>query len=212
MVKFFMLSLLILFLSAPSYGQVQIGFKLAPAISASRVDGEDTGISKDGSGIRFTVGPVFDFMINKNENYFFSTGIWFSTKRVGIQSATDGDTESQSYNVQYIQLPMTLKLKSQEIALDKRIYVQFGPTFDFAVASKQKSGDTSFPLIDDFSFADVGLLMGAGLEWHLGNSTRLSTGFSYSRGLVNVMNQSGADLGDFTVKNDLFSLDLIVIF
>ena len=118
--------------------------------------------------------------------------------------------DEQYYNVQYLTLPLTVKLKTQEIALDKRIYILFGPTFDIALNSSLKEGTD--PFIEDFSFGDVGLLMGTGIEFFLGNTTRISTGFSYSRGLVNVVNRTLNDSQDLTVKNDLFSLDLIVIF
>lgn len=213
MSKFFISGVFILFSCGVTLGQVQLGFKVSPLISANRITSDNSGAiaESQGSGLRFSLGPVIDFMISNNESYYMSTGLWFTTKRVGIQvDNTDGISE-QTYNLQYLSLPFTLKLKTQEIALDKRIYIQFGPTFDIAVSDKRKSGESSQPSIVDFSFGDVELLMGAGLEWHLGNSTRFSTGFSYSRGLANVAKRS-IDISDLSVKNDLFSIDLIVMF
>ena len=209
MVKFFYVSLIILVSASCSFAQVQLGFKVSPGISTNRVNSsnEPFDIESNGSGVRFSFGPVFDIMLNQNENYFFSTGLWYNVKRVGI---TVNNMDEQYYNVQYLTLPLTVKLKTQEIALDKRIYILFGPTFDIALNSSLKEGTD--PFIEDFSFGDVGLLMGTGIEFFLGNTTRISTGFSYSRGLVNVVNRTLNDSQDLTVKNDLFSLDLIVIF
>jgi hypothetical protein len=192
-----------------SIAQVQIGFKVSPGLSINRVNSSDEPyqFEKNGSGVRFNIGPVLDFMINQNENYYFSTGLWYNVKRVGVNV---DNLDEQYYNIQYLSLPVTVKLKTQEIALDKRIYLQFGPVFDVALNSTQKEG--SDPFIEDFSFGDVGLLIGGGLEFFLGNSTRISTGISYSRGLVNVVNRTITDSPELTVKNDIVSLDLIVIF
>lgn len=210
MTKFFCIVFLIIGTSGLTCAQVQIGLKFSPTISTNRIDGGN--MTKDGSGLRVVLGPVFDFVINQNENYLFSTGLWYANKRAAVILEEDNFRQAESHNVQYIIIPATIKLKTQEIALDKRIYIQFGPTFEIAVHNKLKSGDEDQRIIEDFGIGDVGLLMGAGLEWHLGNSTRISTGLTYTRGLIDTLGETGNNLSDFSLKNDLVSLDFTVIF
>lgn len=214
MLKYLVVVIIIFCSTEQVISQVQIGFKVSPSISTNRVDESTSGIdaSSNGSGLRFTLGPVFDFMINQNENYFFSTGLWFSSRRVGVLLNADNQQQDAVYTLQYVVIPITMKLKSQEIGIDKRIYIQFGPTLDIAVSNKQKSGSETPAIVEDFTFMDVGLIMGAGVEWYMGNSTRLSTGITYTRGLVNIWKDSEYSLNNFSIKNDLVSLDVTVIF
>lgn len=204
--------LLFSILSLNAFSQVQMGFKLSPIISGNRADADTDAVSvdNDGTGLRFTFGPIADFSLGDNENYYFSTGFWLTSKRAGI-SYTDGATRiTQSYNLQYIQLPATLKFYTNEVGLDKRIFFQFGPTFDIKVSEKLKDGDRSQRVIRDFRFFDMTLYTAVALEYQIGNTTRIFGGISYSRGLINA---AGDALNDnITYKNDYFAIDLGVMF
>lgn len=192
--------------------QIQMGFKASPLISTNRVDIETDAAQadSDGSAFRFSFGPIADFSLDNNENYHFSTGFWLSSKRAGI-SYTDGSTRiTQAYSLQYIQLPATLKFYTNEIGLDKRIFFQFGPTLDFKVSEKLKEGDRSVRVVDDFRFFDMTLYMAAGLEYQVGNTTRLFGGISYSRGLINAASDAIND--EIIYKNDYIGLELGVMF
>jgi len=213
--KKYTLLLLVLLTSIPALAQVQMGFKLSPYWSSNRVDIESsTDVSNDGNGLRFTFGPVVDISIDGNENYFFSTGLWLSTRRAGISYLDDqgGQRINQSYNLQYLSIPATMKLYTQEVMLDRRIYFQFGPTLDLKVSEKQKEGDKDNSLIEDFRFIDMSLFISAGLDWHLGGTTRLYGGLTYSRGLINAASNTIGDLNDMSYKNDLFGIELGVMF
>jgi hypothetical protein len=208
-------TLLILFLSVLSFAahsQIQMGFKLSPVISGNRVDIEtdDVSVDSDGSAVRFSFGPIADFSLDANENYYFSTGFWLTSKRAGISYSDGVDRITQSYNLQYIQLPATLKFYTNEVGLDKRIFFQFGPTFDIKVSEKLKDGDRSQKVIEDFRFFDMTLYMSAALEYQLGQTTRIFGGISYSRGLINAASDAIND--DIIYKNDYFGIELGVMF
>ena len=145
---------LLTLISVGSFAQIQMGFKLSPNISINRVDIEtdNAQVDSDGSAVRFSFGPIADFSLNNNENYHFSTGFWLTAKRAGITYNDGSERVTQAYSLQYIQLPATLKFYTNEVGLDKRVFFQFGPTFDIKVSEKRKEGDKSLRVVDDFRF------------------------------------------------------------
>jgi hypothetical protein len=204
--------LLFSILSFNAMSQVQMGFKLSPIISGNRADADTDAINidSDGTGLRFSFGPIADFSLDDNENYYFSTGFWLTSKRAGL-SYTDGvDRITQSYNLQYIQLPATLKFYTNEVGLDKRIFFQFGPTFDIKISEKLKDGDRSQRVIEDFRFFDMTLYTAVALEYQIGNTTRIIGGISYCRGLINAAPEAINE--DIIYKNDYFGIELGVMF
>ncbi len=210
--KYIFLITMLLCASA-GFSQIQMGFKVSPYWSSNRVDveAEDVNVENNGNGLRLTFGPVVDLSIGNNDNYFFSTGLWLSSRRAGI-SYSGTERITQSYNLQYLSIPATMKLYTQEVMLDKRIFFQFGPTFDFKVSEKLKDGNKSIRLIDQFRFIDVSLYFSAGLDWHLGATTRIYGGLTYSRGLVNAASKTISDLDQMNYNNDLFGIELGVMF
>ncbi len=212
--KKYTLLLLLTFLTLAATAQIQLGFKASPYWSSNRVNiGSSTDVSNDGNALRFTLGPVADISINGNENYFFSTGLWFSMRRAGISYLNDNSERiTQSYNLQYLSAPVTMKLYTQEVLLDKRIYFQFGPTIDIKISDKLKEGDPDNHLIDKFRFMDLSLFMSAGMDWYMGGTTRVYGGLTYSRGLINAAADTIEPLNDMSYKNDLFGIELGVMF
>jgi len=203
--------ILLLFLSFSYIGsqaQVKIGAQLSPTLSFNRLDDDDAleEFGNSGVGGRLIAGAIVDYMFQ--ENYYLSSGIFFIPKRVGIESATDGREEA--YRLHYIQLPATAKLFTNEIALDVRLYFQAGFALDIKILEDNLSDDPQF--VSEFSPVDASLLLGTGAEYQLGYNTILFGGFSYRRGLGNVVRSTDADVGDLVIKNDLFSLDMGIKF
>ncbi len=197
--------LLFTFSGAAWAQQVELGFQLSPSLSFNRIDDDNTSddLSTDGIGGRMIVGVIGD--INFQENYYFSTGLLFVPKRVGISTPV-GD---EAYKLHYLQLPATLKLFTNEVALDMRVYFQVGLTLDFKLLEDNITENATY--ISDFRGFDSNVLLASGLEYRIGYSTTIYGGLSYRRGLVNVVkNASGP--GDFIIKNDMLSLDLGVKF
>ena len=194
--------------------QIQLGFKASPYWSSNRVNiGSSTDVSNDGNALRFTLGPVADISIDGNDSYFFSTGLWFSARRAGISYLNDNSERiTQSYNLQYLSAPVTMKLYTQEVLLDKRIYFQFGPTIDIKISDKLKEGDPDNQLVEKFRFIDLSLFMSAGMDWYMGGTTRIYGGLTYSRGLINAASKTIEPLNDMSYKNDLFGIELGVMF
>lgn len=210
--------------------KVRLGLRFAPGFSYSRIneDLDSLSLKSRGTGIRFFVGPEINFVLG--ENYVFTTGIWYNTKRTSIRVLDSAYANlSEVYNLQYIQIPVTLKLYTNDIAVDTKLYFQLGATFDTRIQDKQlKVSNPTNQLINNFSRFDASSLLGAGIQLQMGQNTYVSGGISYMRGLLNPGNLTpayykGIDangvpiLIDFSktgvqIKNDLIALDLGIRF
>ncbi len=210
----FLLIFLLSTLSFTGFSQFKIGFQASPILSTNRVeyDGDDANISSDGSGIRIAIGPIVD--IELTEHYYVSTGILFASKRAGIEGSVPGSgfpPVREEYNLQYVQIPATLKLFTNEVALDKRIYFQFGGQFEFNV--KEEPAKEEYSAIEDFRLFDLGIMAGLGMEYKLGVNTIIFGGLSYHRGLINAISEVPAGSnGDLSLKNDYIGLNFGVKF
>ncbi|QHT67164.1 PorT family protein [Rhodocytophaga rosea] len=205
------IALLALFcgLSFAGFSQVKLGLRLAPNISFNGVNSEGSynNVTNEGSGLRFSAGPIADFYFA--DNYAFSTGLWYTVKRVGLSGfAFTGEPSNSLYNIQYLQVPVSLKLYTNEVAVDTRVYFQLGGTLDFKIAEKYKEENDNFlykySVISDkkvFKPIDAGILLGAGVELIMGENTTVFGGLNYNRGLVNSI--GGVEYNGSKVNNDL---------
>jgi len=156
-------------------------------------------------GLRFQLGPIFDFEFK--ENHYFSTGLIFTSKRSAFSVESGSATYKENYSPQYLQVPVTLKLFTEEIGLDKKIYFQFGGTVDFMTNNEGKDEN----IVQSFRFIDLNSLLTIGLEYGIGINTKLFGGLVYQRGLLNVINKNV--YGDnFNLRNDFVGLEIGVIF
>lgn len=195
-----------------SHGQTKLGLKLNPAIITQRLTFPDDSSSVKNGPNSFNLSVMLFADIEITQNYFFNTGIGYTSKRMNLEYfQQDGaSTESKGYNVQYVQIPATLKLYTNEIALDKKLYFQFGPLIEVAVHNKETNQDVT--IIEKFQPVDISLLFAAGLEIQLAPQTAMQLGFNYTRGLINVAKNSSVGAEDMVLKNDLYSIDIAIKF
>lgn len=205
--KKLLFSAILLFSVFITEAQVRFGFKAAPNISFNRIDADadNTDFKTDGVGLRFQLGPIFDFEFK--ENHYFSTGIIFTSKRSAFSADSAGTVYPEDYSPQYLQVPITLKLFTEEIGLDKKIYFQFGGTLDFKTNTQGEDEN----IVQSFRFIDLNSLLTIGLEYGIGINTKLFGGLIYQRGLLNVINDNIYG-ENFKLRNDFVGLELGVIF
>jgi hypothetical protein len=201
-----------------SHAQVKIGLNFSPALAFSRLtyEKEPVGVSYDakGVGLRFIAGPEISFYFG--DNVAFTTGAWYAIKRAAINTATTNvlvnpptvTTMDHTYNLQYIQLPATLKLFTNEVATDMKVYFQLGGTFDIKIDEKEKG--TKVKTGSVFKPFDTSILFGSGIELQMGESTYFLAGLRYTRGLLNTVKSPLSD--DINIKNSLLSLDFGIRF
>lgn len=187
----------------------KLGLRFAPNIAMNSVEDkltDNVDFSNDGVAVRYSAGVIGDFFFA--ENYAFSTGFWFTVKRSGVKAnrtdTTIGGTHHVVSNLQYVQLPISLKMYTNEIADDIKMYFQVGSTFGIKTGEKQTKFDpkvgatgNNVPEIkkpdnpNGYSSLELGLLLAAGAELRMGENTSLFGGISFNRELVNSISKKG---------------------
>lgn len=199
----------ILAFTLPAYSQFKIGLQVSPSLSFNRVrDEAPANFSSSGIGGRIIAGIITDY--NFQENYFVSSGLFFIPKRVGFREEGTNQIK-EIHRLHYLQIPATLKLFTNEVALDTRIYFQVGLTADVKILEDNISDQVEY--IEDFRPVDSSVLVGAGAEYRFGYNTIVFGGLTYRRGLANVIrNYRVSSAEGLIIKNDMLSLDLGIKF
>lgn len=230
--KKLLLSLLLLSAAATTAtAQVEIGLQLSPSITSLRADSPaGTGFTSDGSKLNFGGGLLVDYFFG--ENYAFSTGLLLTGKGGTIsylEAKAGGGLALIPYQVplnfttQYLELPVGIKLFTNEIAPDVRLYFQVGGSVAVPIGTRI-NGEKYYrdPALDPTSseyettagshvfFIDANAALGFGAEYQLAKSTKAFAGFSYHRGLIDVDRyfEDKREFKDVTIKNSSFALDV----
>ncbi|QKG55356.1 PorT family protein [Hymenobacter sp. BRD128] len=227
------LTLAALAVAPAAFAQVEIGLKVSPSISYLRTSSpSSTSFQSESSKFSFGGGVFLDYFFG--ENYAFNTGLFLTGKGGSFSYLENtGTTPSvpptpspssttrvtQKLAMQYLEIPLTLKLFTNEVAPATRVYFQVGGSVGFPVSTRV-NGDKFYTdpyngnsQTDAFAHVfpvDAGLIGGLGLEYQLGKSTKVLTGLSYHHGLVNLDHYFERTRGfsDVTIKNSVFALDL----
>lgn len=204
--KKFLFTLLIL-TSFGSLAQTKLGLKIAPVIASNRVTNDAQTVGNDGSKLNLSVGLIVDKPLS--DTYFFSSGLVYLPKRAAF--LVSDSTYREEYKLQYLQIPLTLKLFTNEVAPDFKVYFQIGGGLEVKVFDEPE--DPSFTVINRFNPVDFSVILGTGVEFRAGINTTIFGGISYQRGLSNAVNQvTIASAEDLAIRNTLVSIDLGVKF
>lgn len=216
--------------------KLKMGFKLSPGFIINYVESSKSfkGFASSGANARLSLGPVVDMYIT--DKYAFSTGLWYTVKSVNYtMHGSFYDSElfkanpltvdevratGANFNLQYLQLPLTMKIFSDQIVEDMPIYFQFGGTLDLKIAEKalDKSRNALFQYQERlpssqsiFGLGDIGLLIGIGAEKSLNRGgDAIFFGIQYQRGLTEI--NRDRTFGDLVTKNGAFYIDFGVKF
>ena len=210
--------------SGPDYAWpthlIEMSIRFAPSLAMNTAEGTGAyaGFRTNGAGIRMSVGPSLDYFFFKNR-YAFSTGLWYTIKRssfqmpgsYGLNQWNPAAPEKESvYNLQYLQIPATVKMLANNIGPNLRLYVQTGGLFSIKLAERAldqarnglytaESGGNR----RQYSFGDIELLLGAGVQYKINQVNAVNFGLSYQRGLMNISRGS-----DLVSKSRIVSLEL----
>jgi hypothetical protein len=203
-----------------SVAQTKIGLKFSPLLSVSRTDlryentANDT-LDIDPSGLfgRISLGLVVDHSLS--DTYYFSTGVSFLPKRVGVDIVGESGgfyaNPSELYNLQYIQIPISLKLFTNEVLPDLSIFFQVGAGAEIKVF--EEPVEDNYTLIRGFRPFDASVILGGGVEYRAGINTVLFADISYQRGLINIVKSTTPALPEtFSIRTSAIMLDLGVKF
>ena len=126
---------------------------------------------------------------------------------------------TQKLTAQYIELPATVKLFTNEVAPDVRLFFQVGGSVGVPIVARindekffkdpyNKNAETE-AYSHVFKF-DANAILGVGAEYQLGARTKVLGGLSYHRGLVDLDRYFEKERGfrDVSIRNNVFALDL----
>lgn len=220
--------LLIAVISAPSIANAQFkpfsfGFKVAPGIGWVK---SDTKGYTGGSSLGFSWGFVSEF--NFTENHCIATGINFIFSNGTLtypdrrNSPEESVTVDRKLRVKYLQLPLTLKMRTEE-KNDMRFFGQFGFGTSFRLSAK---GKDEYPInsgeiisettnIDkDITFLRESLIVGIGMEYRISSGNMLSAGISFDNGFTDIL--AGENKVDSSIKpkgtSSLLELSVGILF
>lgn len=187
----------------------RFGIKVNPNVSWFRPADKNV-LEGDGAKVKIAFGLITEFRLAKN--YSFATGIDFPSLSGGslryvvatdsINYTPSNDTvkfyiASRSYNLQYVEIPITLKLKTNEIGYMTyfgQIGAQLGiRTKARSVDEGKFAGSTSTTKLEDVDvnqellFVKAALTIGGGVEYNLSGNTSLVGAVSYMYGITNAL-------------------------
>lgn len=182
------ISLLLLFCLFVSFSNAQkssfrFGLKASPTLNWLKPDTK--GVTAEGSKLAFSWGFMADYYFA--DNYAFATGVDLVSRggKVSIN-----DTVHKTYKAKYIELPITIKMRTNEIGYI-RYFGQFGFTPGLNISAK---GDQKTPTINttgndikgDINAFNVALTIGLGIEYSLGGNTALVVSANFNNGFTDI--------------------------
>lgn len=201
---------------------IEMSFRVAPGIGFNSADGTGpySQFQSNGIGMRMSVGPSLDYFFFK-DRYAFSSGLWYTIKRssfvipgsFGQDRFKPGTPSGEAvYNLQYLQIPLTVKMYANNIGPDLRGYIQCGGVLDIKLAEKAldpttnalyKFANAGGSYQRQYGFMDFGVLLAAGVQYKINNVNAVNLGLSYQRGLVNVFRANELESRNNTVALEL---------
>jgi len=209
--------LVLLGLTLSAIGQdraLRIGFQTSPLISW--VGNNDNLIVKNGGNFGIKLGSTVDIYFK--DNYSFTTGINLAFHEGGeFQYEIGGNYLPKSdlsdpllqtgakplpdgtrirYSLQYVEIPLGLKIRSKEIGY-VRYFVE-APVFNFAFLTRGRANiETPSMKYDqeniykDLSVVNLFWGFGAGIEYSISENNALVAGLYYQNGLLDFTRDNG---------------------
>lgn len=230
-----------LFAQDPAVGpkmrkKFKIGFNLSPAVDFFQPNTE--GVDLDKAKAKFGYGMMGEYAFTNN--YAIGFGLEHKMGGASLDFGADADARyisqsdkneyrllTRTYRYDYVNLPITLKLMTNEIGYFT-YFGQFGADISILASSKAKderqlvtdtstvagvvseiygdAAETDFVgRYNQSMFINVKLRIGAGFEWNFSGNTSLVASISYHNGFIDLMKDSDAD----KIANDegLFKYD-----
>lgn len=181
----------------------RFGLQISPNVAWFKSN--TTGYKNEGTNIGFSYGLSFEYFMTKN--YYLSTGITIlnSGGELSYKGTIFGYPAeiSSSYDLNYVEIPLVLKLRTNEIGY-LTYFGQFGlKTGLFYSAELENSYtyyDSPSPLpinyskkadkpADDVNFINLYLVLGGGIEYNISGNTILMLGLTFNNGFINQLDK-----------------------
>ncbi len=179
------------------------GFRASPTVGwFGQVTGpSDAPLSSNGIKLGFAYGLMLDFGFTSN--YSLTSGLDIAY-RTGKLKYTYSDFEyssvySKSYSMEYIEIPLTLKLKTNEIGYI-RYFGQFGGSLNINIRAHADYDSSVTTLVQTYQgtstnnnvYSEINpismsMVIGGGIEYSLQGHTQLMVGLTYNNGFIDVL-------------------------
>ncbi|MFM9053171.1 MAG: porin family protein [Bacteroidota bacterium] len=216
------------------------GVKLSPCLSWFRSDKNTANNTpeSDGSLLRASYGFVADIRFSKN--YFFSTGVNVNyqggklkrtlSDQFGNPDTNRTSTWEQDLRLRYIELPLTLRMQTNEIGYIK-YYFQAGIAPSINIRARYDASETiSLPdypgvnnteneyseedVSDDINLFNIGMLVGGGISYNLSGTTDMLIGLTFHNGFLDITDKKAENpvLKNSKLTSNLLTLDVGILF
>ncbi|HEX4887111.1 MAG TPA: porin family protein [Luteibaculaceae bacterium] len=191
--------------------KVRLGLFVAPNIGWEKT-GND-GISSDGGKLGYCFGLNTEFQFSKR--YALATGLHINKMGYGNTQNIAGIQLSTTTRSQYVEIPVTLKLSTNEIGY-LTYFGKFGLAPSLSISDKFKdSKGAEGNLTNQIQPLRMALIIGFGAEYSISGDTRLFAGLDFNNGFTNVYTRNAVtDAAGNKRKsiNNFVSLQLGVFF
>lgn len=197
---------ILIFSSFSSFAQFRFGIVGTPQVTWMKSDVKE--IQSEGIKLGIAYGLNLDYAFGENAS--LTTGIFVNNSGGKLKYALSDTTEIISfeygsetidtlpagvtitYKNQYLEIPIGLKFKTNEIGMLK-YYAQIGLTPMIAIGAKAESENTlaadkidNEKFLKEVSMIAVGYHIGGGVEYNLSGNTSLLAGLVYTNGFTDV--------------------------
>jgi len=203
-------------LSAQDFNKYRFGFKIEP--NMSWFNPKSNYLDASDNKLRFTFGLNADFHFT--ENYaigsgmnVLTTGGELSYLRLLYENGQDYIAKTtRDYALKYVEVPLTLKLRTNEIGyitywgqfgvgLGVKVDASMDETYSYEyekiggawepISGKENVESEDVNVSSDIRPLRIALIMGAGIEYSFSGSTALMAGLVFNNGFTNVLKRNG---------------------
>ncbi len=147
------------------------------------------------------------------ENYYLTTGININYFRGKLAPETGGDNLEMVYNMRYLMVPLTLKLRTNELLPRFKFYGSLGIEAGVRIRAKADTSIEKKVDMKDYTQPVIGnLVVGAGAEFAVDEALDIVAGISFHNGLLNALKGDKNDIIKPKALPYYFSVDFAVLF
>ena len=207
-------------LKAQDDRKLHFGLKASPSLAWIKSDTK--GLEGNGTKFGFGYGLITEFTFSTN--YSFATGVDVNYRGGNLKYASaindSVTTTERNITLQYIEIPITLKLKTNEIG-SFTYFLQFGmaPGINIRAKSDNKittqvgsnqasaADDNDVDIKNDINNFNLSMIISGGLEYTLSGSTVLLTSVTFNNGFLDVF-----DSDDIKGNSNCLALTVGILF
>lgn len=174
--------------AAQSTGDTRFTFVLSPQISWIKSDMDR--VNNGGSKMGYNFGLLVDYFFG--DNYAITSGLTINTTGGKLEYLSSGNNtveERPRYNLRYIEIPMGLKLRSEDLKR-MNIYGRFGLSPQLNIMAKDNDDNG---ISDEVKLLDLGYHIGGGIEYSVGGKNALVFGLLFNNGFMDITSSSYHD-------------------